>query len=269
MIVDRVKSALPIEGIPVFDCHGHLGRWPLTHMPGHTIEATIATLDRLGIDRLCLSPFWGCFCDFVRGNDALGAAVARYSDRLIGQITVNPHYPDEIVPEIERCRRLYGVRMLKIHPFCHDYPVDGDGYRPLWEYADQTGTVVLSHTWDSDKTCSPELFATIAARYLRARVILAHAGGTQRGCRQAIDVVKKHGGLYLDTATSHFHVGMIERFVREVGADRVLFGSDVPLLDPAAPLGRIAYARIGEAQKEKILGLNLRGLLDDCGGRPQ
>jgi predicted TIM-barrel fold metal-dependent hydrolase len=56
---------------------------------------------------------------------------------------------------------------------------------------------------------------------------------------------------------------MIERFVREVGADRVLFGSDTPLLEPAAQLGRIAYAKIPEADKVKILGLNTKRLLEE------
>ena len=263
MILDQVKSALPIEGIVVIDCHGHLGSWQLLHMTRNSIEETIETLDHLGIDKLCLSPFLGCFCDFRRGNDCLGRAIQKYPDRLIGQFTVNPHYPAEIFPELERCRNAYGVRMLKIHPFCHDYPVDGEGYCPLWEYADQTETLVLSHTWESDENCGPELFAKIATRHPRATIILAHAGGTQEGCRQTIEVLKKHDNLYLDTATSHLHIGMIERFVRELGADRVLFGSDVPLLEPAAQLGRIAYAKITEAEKEKILGLNARRLLGE------
>jgi predicted TIM-barrel fold metal-dependent hydrolase len=43
----------------------------------------------------------------------------------------------------------------------------------------------------------------------------------------------------------------------------VLFGSDIPLLEPAAQLGRIAYAKIEEAEKQKILGLNIRRLLED------
>jgi predicted TIM-barrel fold metal-dependent hydrolase len=77
-----------------------------------------------------------------------------------------------------------------------------------------------------------------------------------------IEDLRNHDNLYLDTATSQLHVGMIERFVREVGADRVLFGSDIPLLDPAAQLGRIAYAKIKEEDKVRILRLNAGRLLE-------
>src|SRR3972149_12321252 len=129
MILDQVKSALPLDDVLVIDCHGHLGAWHLTHMPKKSLREMIEAMDPLGIDKLCLSPFLGCFCDFRRGNDELGEAIKKYPPRLIGQMTVNPHYPDEILPELERGGRAYGVRMLKIHPFCHDYPVDGEGDR--------------------------------------------------------------------------------------------------------------------------------------------
>jgi len=263
MILDQVKSALPLGETDVLDCHGHIGSWPTVHMPRSSVEQTIETMDRLGVKRLCLSPFLGCFCDFKRGNDLLAEAVAQYPQRLIGQFTINPNYADEILPELERCESRYGVRMIKIHPFCHEYPADGQGYRQLWEYADEKKKIVLTHTWESDKTCGPELFAPIARRYPDVKIILAHAGVTQRGCEEAISAAGGHDNLFLDTASSQPHIGMIERFVNEVGADRVLFGSDVPLLEPAAQLGRIAYARIKETDKEKILGLNLKRLLGE------
>jgi len=263
MIRDRVTSGLPLDDVPVVDCHGHLGSWQLLHMARNTVEDMVETMDRLGVDKLCLSPFLGCFCDFRRGNDALGEAVRRYPDRLVGQFTVNPHYADEITAELDRWQSEHGVRMLKIHPFCHEYPVDGEGYRPLWAYANDHRLVVLSHTWESDENCGPAMFGPIAGDYPGATIILAHAGGTQEGCRQTIEVVRAHDNLYLDTATSQLHIGMIERFVRQVGPDRVLFGSDIPLLDPAAQLGRIALAEIEEAEKEMILALNAKRLLGE------
>jgi len=263
MILDQVKSALPLHEVDVLDCHGHIGSWPTVHMPRSDIAQMIETMDRLGIDRLCLSPFLGCFCDFKQGNDTLAEAVRQHPQRLIGQFMINPNYPDEIVAELERCESRYGMRLIKIHPFCHEYPADGQGYRDFWEYADERETIVLTHTWESDRTCGPELFAQLASRYSKVKIILAHAGVTQKGCQEAINAARQHDNLFLDTASSQPHIGMIERFVNEVGADRVLFGSDIPLLEPAAQLGRIVYAGIREEDKEKILGLNLKRLLGE------
>ena len=261
MILDRVKSGLPIDDLLVIDCHGHLGSWQLVHMPRNSLEAMIQTMDRMGIDRLCLSSFMGCFSDSRQGNDLLIEAIRPHPDRFVGQVTVNPNYPQEVLRELRRCADESLIGMIKIHPFCHEYPADGPGYREMWKYAHENRMVVLTHTWESDPNCGPGMFGRIAARHPSAKIILAHAGVTQKGCQETIDVVKDHENFYLDTATSQVHIGMVERFVEEVGAGRVLFGSDIPLLDPASQLGRIAYAKISEEDKEMILGQNIQRLL--------
>lgn len=261
MILDSIKSALPLKDILVIDCHGHLGAWDNTHIPKNRLEDIIETMDYLGIDKLCLSHFLGCSCDFRRGNDLLGQAIRKYPDRLIGYATINPNYPEEIIQELERCEKQYGMRLIKIHPFCHEYPADGAAYQAFWKYANKKARIVLTHTWEADKNCGPELFGKIAHRYPRVKIILGHSGVTYKGCEEAIKVARKHKNLYLDIASSQPHLGMLERFVKEVGAERILFGSDMPFLEPAAQIAKIAYARIPEADKKKILGLNMKRLL--------
>jgi predicted TIM-barrel fold metal-dependent hydrolase len=54
---------------------------------------------------------------------------------------------------------------------------------------------------------------------------------------------------------------VIEQLVNEAGADRVLFGSDTPLMDPRGQLGKIITADISDKAKEQILGLNAQRLL--------
>ncbi len=53
------------------------------------------------------------------------------------------------------------------------------------------------------------------------------------------------------------------RLVSELGAERVLYGSDAPGRDFAAQLGRVYGAKIGAAEREMILGGNARKLLGD------
>jgi predicted TIM-barrel fold metal-dependent hydrolase len=49
--------------------------------------------------------------------------------------------------------------------------------------------------------------------------------------------------------------------VRELGADRVFYGSDLPLFDQASQLGYIGYARLSDVDKRKILGGTTRRLI--------
>lgn len=49
--------------------------------------------------------------------------------------------------------------------------------------------------------------------------------------------------------------------VKEVGADRVLFGTDAPFLDARPAVGRVGYANISDEEKIKIMGENMRDIL--------
>jgi len=262
MILDEVRKASPLKDALIIDCHGHLGRWNNVYLPKSDLGEIIKMMDRFGTDKLCISSFLGCSCDFRTGNDRVGAAVGKYPGRLIGYTTVNPNFPDEIAGELLRCQTEFGFVMVKIHPFCHEYPADGKSYRPVWEFASRRQSIVLSHTWEADKYCAPAMFGKVASRYPKARIILGHSGVTYNGCEEAIEVAKKHKNIYLDIASSQPHFGILERFVNEVGAERVLFGTDVPFLEPACQIGKVAFARITENQKRQILGLNMRNLLD-------
>ena len=57
-------------------------------------------------------------------------------------------------------------------------------------------------------------------------------------------------------------MGSIEELVQGAGEDRILFGSDAPLMDPRIQMGRVVTAEISEQAKEKILGMNAAKLLN-------
>ena len=57
---------------------------------------------------------------------------------------------------------------------------------------------------------------------------------------------------------------MIEFLVEQVGADRVLYGSDLPMRDPTPQLAWVCYAKISVDDKKKILAENFKKILDRC-----
>ena len=58
-------------------------------------------------------------------------------------------------------------------------------------------------------------------------------------------------------------MGYVEAMVEGVGAERVIFGTDTPLIDPFFGLAKITGADITEEQKELILGKNIMRLIGD------
>ncbi len=104
-----------------------------------------------------------------------------------------------------------------------------------------------------------------ARREPEATIILAH-GGTGWGAHinewnDTVEALRDVPNLYLETCTSIVCSGFIEFAVSELGADRIVFGTDSPLLDPAVQMAKITGAEIGEDAKRKILGGNMRRIL--------
>jgi uncharacterized protein len=89
-------------------------------------------------------------------------------------------------------------------------------------------------------------------------IVMAHL--TAAGARGVHDV-KSHRNVLVDTSGSQPVAEVVEYAVAELGADRVVYGSDVPGRDYSAQLGRIWGARISEAARRKILYQNTARLL--------
>jgi len=262
MIEQAVREGRPL-GVFVFDCHGHLGAWPDFPEHQNDVARMLEVMDRLGIARLAFSSLDACYCEMRRGNQEAYAAAAAHPDRLLAYAVINPNFPESLEAELARWPKQAPRPLIKLHPYLHRYPVTGPNYRPLWEFADRASAVVLSHTWESDPTCGPLLFEELARQYPGARIILGHSGVTRKGYEEAIQVARKYENVFLDTTGSQSHNGILERCVAEVGFRRVLFGSDLPFLEAAMGIGRVAFARLPESQKEAILGLNFRQLLEE------
>ena len=79
--------------------------------------------------------------------------------------------------------------------------------------------------------------------------------------------VRKYSNLYLELTFSHAPYGLIEYFVREVGVERMLYGSDAPWMSMQQQLGRVLFADIPETDKKQILVENPRRILSEiCHG---
>ncbi len=161
------------------------------------------------------------------------------------------------VDEVRRCYEKHGFRGMKIYSHPEATIAEPAAY-PLLEAAAGFGMVILAHT-------TPDECDHLMTAVPQARLLMAHMGGHPYAFgdwHRAVAVAKKHPNLLLDTASSQIDNGMIEHAVAELGADKVLFGSDMPLLDPHTQLAKVRGAQISEADKAKILGGNLVRLLE-------
>jgi predicted TIM-barrel fold metal-dependent hydrolase len=123
--------------------------------------------------------------------------------------------------------------------------------------------VIFQHTWfktdgNLPGESTPMDVAELARRHPSVPIICGHTGGNWEIGIRAIRGVKN---LYADLAGSDPTAGFVEMAVRELGAGRVIYGSDVGGRSFASQLGKVMGADITAAARDSILATNLRGLM--------
>ena len=244
---------------PVIDFHAHLGNWGRHGMRGE-IERYVDIMDHAGIDKACVNCIF--LGDARAANDLVAEFVARRPDRFIPVAFVTPHYPDEAIAELERAFNQLGAKFLKIYPDYFRKPNDDPAYFPIYEWLNERGLAVMSHPsypFDRPGVTVKERFAALSERFPNVKWVLAHAGGSGRD--DALETALDLPNVYLETCGSGAAFGAIEKGVGIVGADRMLFGTDMTLLDARHQIGKVLTADISHEYKRKILGLNAIKLL--------
>ena len=153
---------------------------------------------------------------------------------------------------------------IKIHPVNHRYEIRDYG-EAIFAFAAEHRAVVLTHS--GCPLSFPEDFIPFVDKYPQAVLILAHLGNSADGnlARQVYALQMAEGdNIFIDTSSiKSMTPRLVEWAVREVGAGRLLFGSDTPVYFTACQKARIEYAEIGEAEKRAILYENAARLLGE------
>ncbi|MDP6511625.1 MAG: amidohydrolase family protein [SAR202 cluster bacterium] len=247
-----------IEGQRVIDFHGHVGRWD-RYGAIDDADLMLSAMDSVGIDIACLFNIF--HPDGATGNDLTAQFVARNPDRFVGFAYVSPLKPEGMIAELERAFDELNFVAIKLYPPYTSWPLDDSRWHPIYEFANERGVAVLIHT-DESEVSQPKLLANVAQRYQNVKFVAGHSGNTPAARAQAITVARSFPNVYLETCSSFRTPGVIEQLVSEAGDERVLFGSDIPLMDPRIQIGKIITADISDDAKRQALGLNAMRILN-------
>lgn len=259
------------QQIAAIDVHAHYGDYtsgtnPLSAWCMTGDAATVARrAGQVGIEWTVVSPLLGLFPrgnpDTVAGNDE-AARVVPQTDGLLQWVIVNPRQP-KTYAQAEAMLAHPRCVGIKIHPEEHQYPIRDHG-RKLFEFAARHQAVVLTHSGEVNSL--PDDFIPFANDFPEMNLILAHIGCGFDGepGRQVRAILKsKRNNVFADTSSAKSIMPrLIEWAVKEIGADRILFGTDTPLYSTAMQRARIDFAEISDADKRMILRENAIRLLE-------
>lgn len=248
--------------VPVIDGHVHLSDKPKGCPYQSVDEATEKAqkfMDTNGIDASCIlgGGFHNEGQDYRCGNDFLIETCSRLPDRLIGFAHVNPNDTRKaIINELDRVYEA-GIRCLKlINSYQEKYPGDGPNMMAMYKYASEHNMLILNHAWNK------ELLPRIAEKFPDVDFINGHYGSS-------LDQVLMECPNVYANIWSYDSMGWIDRGIREVGAEKFMFGSDAFVNPMSVGIGPVVFAKISDDEKRQILGLNCARLLDKVGVLPE
>jgi Amidohydrolase len=137
--------------------------------------------------------------------------------------------PGDTTLEEVRTRLAAGAIGLKLHPTVDGYPADDRALDPYLAVADEVGCPVACHSAPGE--ADPDHIRRLAERFPSVPVIMYHTYlGPHDGRRRAAAHVREQPNIYLETSWCGSDI--VTWIVDEVGADRVLFGSDASIDGP-------------------------------------
>jgi hypothetical protein len=247
----------------VLDAHVTLGESEFGRLDS---AALLAQMDAFGIQGVLAAPGdrW-LAVDNREGNDALLAIVRRQPDRVGGYATANPWFGPRALDELARALD-GGLAAVKVHPARQGFALLEDVAVPMWEFVAMRGVPVYVVTGSAMST--PLQLAEVARRYPETAWIMGRSGRVDYGWLDFVRALRQAPNLYAETA--HNLPATIGRLIAMLGAQRILFATDLPdtnLLLEMAKLNDIQVDLQADMQpldaqsRALIMGGNLARLL--------
>ncbi|UCC98932.1 MAG: amidohydrolase family protein [Phycisphaerales bacterium] len=253
----RAAQSQRRQRIIVVDAHCHAGKglnhdkndpmsdpWTTYNDPMWTLRRA----DEVRIDKTIIFPISNR--TYETANEEIASYVRRWPDRFIGFAKHDGKTEaGKIRDMLRREVRELGLRGLKLH---------GVPTQEMTEAAAELRIPILYHPSRVHDSLD------VVESYPEVPFILAHLGSfASRDWKEhvrAVEASKKLDNLYLDTSSVVFF-GYLERAASELPAEKLIFGSDGPLVDSRVELHKIKLLRLPQAKERLILGGNIQRLL--------
>lgn len=238
-------------------------------------QELLRAMSRDGVDHaVTMGMGWADYEVARESNDYLIEAVSDNPSRITGFASVNPAWGDAAVDEAKRCAAA-GLRGIgELHPDTQGIDIaDSAEMSPLMDFARAHGLPVLihcsepvGHQYPGKGNTTPEKVLRFIENFPENTIICAHWGGGLPFYGLMPEVGAALRNVYFDSAASPFlyRPGIYRAVVDVVGADRILFASDYPLMPHSRPLSELAGLSLPDCHRRLILGGNAERLFGLC-----
>lgn len=226
-------------------------------------EWTIAAMDQGHIEKGLLCAWWGPQGPLIK-NDEVAALVERFPDRLVGIASVNLFKPMDAIRELRRCVNELAFKGLRIVQWLWNLPPTDRRYYPLYAECIELDIPVclqVGHTGPlrpSEPGRPIPYIDEVAIEFPELRIVCGHIG--YPWTTEMIAVATKHTNVFIDTSayTARRYPLEFVNYLKGHGRNKVLFGTNYPMLTPAKCLEAFDELGFEDEVKEAFLHQNAR-----------
>ena len=245
------------------DMFASLRRWMgLTEIPESIpIELTLGALESAGVSRALVSAWHGPEGAMI-SNDEVAGFVAQAPDRLLGVASVDLRRPMEAVRELRRCVEELGFKGLRMLPWLWELPPDDRRYYPLYAACVELGVPFCLQVGHAGPLRPSEpgrpipYLDRVACDFPELTIVGGHIGYPWTS--EMIAMATKYENVFIDTSAykpSRYPDELVA-FMRKHGRRKVLFGSNFPMIQPAACVAQLDALGLDEEARALFLAGN-------------
>ena len=243
-----------------------------------TADELIASMDEAGIDiSVIVNIGWTTHELCVETNDYILESIARYPQRFVGFCAVQPRSYEAAIAEIERCAK-QGIRGVgEMRPDMQLFDLGDKLFmEPFVEVMRKYKLILLTHAsepvghdYPGKGAITPDTLYPFITSFPDLTIVCAHWGGGLPFYALMPEVKKAMSNVFFDTAASPllYNPEVYNVVSQLIGGDKILFGSDYPLLTQTQLLKEIRSLDLPEETKGLILSGNAQRLLGIKGER--
>ena len=253
----------------ITDVNINLSRWPFRRLPHDETAKLVGKLERAGITQA-----WACSFDGLLHHDisALNQRLADDCNRLGKGILVpfgciNPTLTGW-QKDLAQCKRKHQMPGIRLFPNYHDYKLDDRLFADLLAQAEQEEMIVqIALKMEDERTQHPRLrvpavdmkpLPELLEKHPKIRIVILNGMKTLRG--DLLAELVEAGNVYFDISMQE-SVGGIEKMLKLIPLERVLFGSHFPFFYLESSLLKLKESNLGRFREEAIRYKNAAGLL--------
>ena len=262
----KINIEEEIKKFKLIDAHAHFGKMPNVLYYNYSNERIMELQTRFNIETSILSHSIAIYDDLDAQIEEILKAQEKFGKSIYWQLVYRVKQSEKSFEVIEKYKSKINFAGIKMFTPSERLFLDSRQYYRLWEYAVANDIVVAPHTWSPYTEnpvqfyANPLLLESVLKDFPKLKILLVHSGGKADFYDEVIDFTAKHDTVYMETSGDCFHPPVFKKAINKLGKGRIMFGTDMPMMDVRYHISNVIAADISDSDKEDIFYNNAKEL---------